>query len=420
MPVGRKTAAGRTAVMTLEQEIERLSRGVVDILPEGELGRRLREVRARGQVLRVKFGADPSAPDLHLGHAVVLRTLRDFQDCGHEVVFLIGDFTGMIGDPTGKSETRPALTREQVLENAGTYQEQVFRILDPGRTIIRFNSEWMDGMKAAEVVRLCGHMTVARMAEREDFANRLATGRAIGLHEFLYPLIQGYDSVVLDADVEVGGTDQRFNLLVGRDLQKAWGQTPQVVLTLPLLEGTDGRQKMSKSLGNAIGVADDADTIFGRTMSIADELVTRWASLLGFEFAAGAIEEIGPMAAKKNLAEKLSTWLCGAEEASRARTRFEHRFQLRESYEPELRELVVSEAMSLARLLVQLGFASSGAAARRLIVQGGVRIDGERATDGTRTFHGGDVVLVAAGRRHLARVRLVLSTEGLDHGETAR
>ena len=406
--------------MTVQQEVELLSRGVVDILPQGELGRRLHEVRGRGHVLRVKFGADPSAPDLHLGHAVVLRKLRDFQDCGHEVVFLIGDFTGMIGDPTGKSETRPALTREQVLENARTYQDQVFRILDPERTVIRFNSEWMEGMKAAEVVQLCGQMTVARMAEREDFAHRLATGRGIGLHEFLYPLIQGYDSVALNADVEVGGTDQRFNLLVGRDLQKARGQTPQVVLTLPLLEGTDGRQKMSKSLGNAIGVADDADTIFGRTMSIPDELVARWAALLGFESTVGETEEIGPMAAKKNLAENLSAWLCGAEAAVSARTRFEHRFQMREAYEPELRELVVADAISLARLLVQLEFVSSGAEARRLIAQGGVRIDGERAMDGARTFDAGDVVLVAAGRRRLARVRMVSSTKGLDQRKAER
>ena len=237
-----------------------IRRGAVDILPEDALVAKLQE----GRPLRVKLGADPSAPDLHLGHAVVLTKLREFQDLGHAVIFLIGDFTGMIGDPTGRSETRKPLTREQLSVNAETYRQQVFKILDPARTEVRFNSEWMDRISAADMVRLCAHYTVARMLERDDFAKRFEERRPIGVHEFLYPLIQGYDSVALRADVEVGGTDQRFNLLVGRELQKAYGQPAQVVLTLPLLEGTDGAAKMSKSLGNAIGIAEPPEQVFGK------------------------------------------------------------------------------------------------------------------------------------------------------------
>ncbi len=407
-------------MISVEEEAERLSRGAVDVLPVGELCQRVAQARARGRPLRVKFGADPSAPDLHLGHAVVLRKLAEFQEHGHEVVFLIGDFTGMIGDPTGKSETRPALTREQVGENARSYREQVFRILDRERTVVRFNSEWMEAMRAADVIRLGAQMTVARMVERDDFARRLAEGRPIGIHEFLYPLVQGYDSVALEADVEVGGTDQRFNLLVGRDLQKAWGQPQQVVLTMPLLEGTDGKQKMSKSLGNAIGVSDEPDTIFGRTMSIPDPLVARWAALLGFEAVIGKPGDLGPMEAKKGLAEALASWLCGAEAASQARIRFERRFQNREAFEPELREIPVTEDLTLVRMLVQLGFATSGAEARRLIAQGAVRIGEERAAEPGQAFRAGEEILLSVGRRRLARVRLILSTQPLDDSKRGR
>ena len=267
-------------MLTVKEQLERLQAGTVDVLPAGELERKLEASAKKQRPLRIKLGADPSAPDLHLGHVVVLRKLAEFQACGHEVVFLIGDFTGMIGDPTGKSETRKPLTREQVQANARTYQEQVFKILDPARTTIRFNSEWMDQMKPADMVKLCAQYTVARILERDDFAKRMRESRPIGIHEFLYPLVQGYDSVALQADVEVGGTDQSFNLLVGRELQKAYGQEPQCILTMPLLEGTDGQQKMSKSLGNAIGIADPPADMFGRLMSISDELMVRYAALL--------------------------------------------------------------------------------------------------------------------------------------------
>jgi len=261
---------------SLDEQMRVICRGTVDVLPREELAAKLRE----GRPLRVKLGADPSAPDLHLGHLVALNKLREFQDLGHVVIFLIGDFTGMIGDPTGRSETRKPMTLEQVRANAETYRQQVFKILDPARTEVRFNSEWMDRMPARDMIRLCAHYTVARMLERDDFAKRYEEERAIGVHEFLYPLIQGYDSVALQADVEVGGTDQRFNLLVGREIQKAYGQASQVVVTLPLLEGTDGVQKMSKSLGNAIGIADRPDDMFGKLMSISDAMMLRYYELL--------------------------------------------------------------------------------------------------------------------------------------------
>ena len=267
-------------MIPVQEQMDILCRGAIEILPAGALEKKLAKAVAEDRPLRIKFGADPSAPDLHLGHAVVIHKLAEFQQLGHQVIFLIGDFTGMIGDPTGKSETRVALTREQVRENATTYEEQVFRILDREKTEVRFNSEWMDKMTAADMIRLCGHMTVARMVERDDFAKRLASGRAIGIHEFLYPLVQAYDSVALRADVEVGGSDQSFNLLVGREVQRGYDSAPQVVLTMPLLEGTDGEKKMSKSLGNAIGIADPATDVFGKLMSISDDLMLRYEGLL--------------------------------------------------------------------------------------------------------------------------------------------
>jgi tyrosyl-tRNA synthetase len=394
---------------SLEQQRATIRRGTVDLLPEEELVAKLRE----GRPLRVKFGADPSAPDLHLGHTVALTKLRQFQDLGHQVIFLIGDFTGMIGDPTGKSETRKSLTREEVGANAETYRQQVFKILDPERTEVRFNSEWMDRMSAAELVRLSAHYTVARMLERDDFATRYAEERAIGVHEFLYPLVQGYDSVALRADIEVGGTDQRFNLLVGREIQKAYGLAPQVVLTLPLLEGTDGTQKMSKSLGNAIGIAEPPAEIFGKIMSISDAMMVRYYELLTNEELGTLRQQLDsgalhPMEAKKQLARSIVARFYDDAAARHVLEAFEHRFQRREL--PE--DLAVFEwpaaaplPASLAQVMTLSGMTSSMSEARRLIGQGAVRIDGSRVDDIShhieRTEKG---VVLQVGRRRIQRI----------------
>lgn len=398
-------------MLTVDEQLQVLKRGAVDVLPEGELASKLEASIAQRRPLRVKLGADPSAPDLHLGHAVVLTKLAQFQQCGHEVVFLIGDFTGMIGDPTGKSETRKPLTREEVQANARTYQEQVFKLLDPARTTIRFNSEWMDAMSPADIVRLCAQYTVARILERDDFAKRMRENRPIGIHEFLYPLVQGYDSVALRADVEVGGTDQKFNLLVGRELQKAYGQNPQCVLTMPLLEGTDGQQKMSKSLGNAIGIADAPEDMFGKLMSLSDDLMFRYAELLSSEasdlrarVASGAVH---PMEAKKGLARELVARFHGEAAGGDAQRFFERRFQARSDYAAD--EVLVEcpgAGMALYALLVRLGFAASNSEARRLVAQRAVRVDQAVVEDPNCVLPVGADVLVAVGRRRLARVRL--------------
>jgi tyrosyl-tRNA synthetase len=392
-----------------DAQLATIRRGTVDVLPVEELAARL----SKGRPLRVKFGADPSAPDLHLGHAVALTKLRQFQDLGHTVIFLIGDFTGMIGDPTGKSETRKPLTREQVRANAETYRQQVFKILDPARTEVRFNSEWMDKMSAADVVRLCAHYTVARMLERDDFAKRYADEQAIGIHEFLYPLVQGYDSVALRADVEVGGTDQRFNLLVGRELQKAYGQPPQIVLTLPLLEGTDGVQKMSKSLGNAIGIADPPGEIFGRVMSISDIMMLRYYELLTGEDVKTLREAVEsgalhPMEAKKRLARRIVARFYDEATAQHESADFERRFQRRELPEHvpafEWSE-PPSVPPSLPRVLMASGLASSMSDARRLIQQGAVRVDGERIEDAHFVLAStGKPVIVQVGSRRIREI----------------
>ena len=370
---------------SISEQIALLRKGSVALVHEKELRQRL----GAGRPLRVKLGADPSAPDLHLGHAVVLTKLRQFQDLGHTVIFLIGDFTGRIGDPTGRSETRKALSDEEVRVNARTYQEQVFKILDPARTEVRFNSEWMDRMSATDIVRLCAQYTVARILERDDFEKRFKAQKPIHIHEFLYPLVQGYDSVALQADVEIGGTDQRFNLLVGRELQKSYGMAPQVVLTLPLLEGTDGVQKMSKSLGNYIGISEPAGDIFGKVMSISDELMLRYFDLLTELDPAGVRAEIErgglhPMEAKKRLAGLLVERFHGAASAAAARAAFEQRFQRRQLPD-EVPEYAWCGArggtVRLVELLTAAGMASSMSDARRKIQQGGVRVDGERVTD---------------------------------------
>lgn len=392
--------------MDEEAHLRLIRRGTVDVLPLSELRDKLR----RGRPLRVKFGADPSAPDLHLGHCVALSKLREMQDLGHLVIFLIGDFTAMIGDPTGRSETRPALTREEVRDNARTYEAQVFKILDASRTEVRFNSEWMQSMPASDLVRLCGQYSVARMLERDDFSRRFAEQRSIGIHEFLYPLIQAYDSVALRADVELGGTDQRFNLLVGREIQKAYGQEPQVVLTMPLLEGTDGRQKMSKSLGNAIGITEPPSEMFGKVMSISDDLMLRYYELLTPENVADMRRELSagqvhPMALKKRLASLLVSRFYDDQAARRAQRDFELQFQKR-----LLPEEVPTfhwpgqptQAVSLVQAMKQSGLVRSASEARRLIVQGAVRVEGRRIADvNHRIDAAAGRVLIQVGSRRI-------------------
>ena len=408
--------------MATEDDVRRLERGVVDVIPDGELAARLASVRREGRPLRVKLGADPSAPDLHLGHTVVLAKLREFQDLGHTVIFLIGDFTARIGDPSGRSETRRPLTATEIQENAATYGEQVFRILDRAQTEVRFNSEWMDRMRADDVVRLCGQYTVARILERDDFAKRFRDERPIGVHEFLYPLVQGYDSVALRADVEVGGTDQRFNLLVGREIQRAYGVPPQVVMTLPLLEGTDGVQKMSKSLGNAIGITETPDEMFGKIMSISDDLMLRWYDVLAPEDAGATRTAVAggtlhPREAKARLAASQVARFHSRTDAEVARERFDERFQRGGLPEEMIGEweaaTPVGTEVSLPALLSGAGLTKSNGEARRLIAQGGVRLDGlvassERLAGGALEWgpDGRATLLVQVGKRRACRILL--------------
>jgi tyrosyl-tRNA synthetase len=380
-------------------QVEWLRRGTEEVITEDELLVKIERSLRTGVPLRVKLGADPSAPDLHLGHAVVLRKLREFQDLGHRAIFLIGDFTGMIGDPTGKSETRKPLTAEEVQVNAATYREQIFKILDPDRTEIRFNSEWLAGMRFADVIRLAAQYTVARILEREDFQKRYRERRPIGIHEFLYPLVQGYDSVVLGADVELGGTDQRFNLLVGRELQRAYGMEPQVAIITPLLEGTDGIEKMSKSLNNYIGVTEPPREIYGKAMSIPDSLIVRYAELA----AAMPPEEVQalqkglsegtlhPRVAKASVARSLVACYHGARAAEQAAREFDRVFRdkglpdetpLFEVPEPRIDSGGGSgETVPLVWLIMASGGTKSLSEARRLIRQGGVSLDGEVVLD---------------------------------------
>ena len=369
-----------------EQVLATLLRGTDEVLVEHELVKKLQE----GRPLRIKAGFDPTAPDLHLGHTVLINKLKQFQDLGHEVLFLIGDFTGMIGDPTGKNVTRKPLTREQVLENAKTYQEQIFKILDPAKTQVMFNSTWMNAMSPADLIQLAAKHTVARMLERDDFNKRFKGGQPIAIHEFLYPLIQGYDSVAMKADVELGGTDQKFNLLVGRQLQEVFGQKPQVVMTMPILEGLDGVQKMSKSLNNYIGIADPADDMFGKLMSISDELMWRYFELVSFrpmtEINAWRLEcENGanPRNYKVKLAQEIIERFHDAAAAEKALENFEARFQ-RGAIPDEMDELTLStegSGYSIANLLKDAGLASSTSEAIRMINQGAVKISGEKVTD---------------------------------------
>jgi len=392
---------------SVDEQMEILRRGCVEVLEEGELRERLRS----GVPLRVKAGFDPTAADLHLGHTVLLQKLRHFQQLGHQVIFLIGDFTARIGDPTGRSETRPVLSRESIDANARTYVEQVGKVLDMSNVEVRRNSEWLDPLGSDGMIRLAAQYTVARMLERDDFEKRYRNHRPIGVHEFLYPLIQGHDSVALNADVEIGGTDQKFNLLVGRDLQRAGGRRPQVVMTLPLLEGKDGQQKMSKSLGNAIGVCDAPDQMFGALMSISDELMMRYYELLSDRTLAEVGEirggRVHPMEAKKQLAAELVVRFHGANAGADARAAFEKRFQRRElpNDVPEFAWTGGSDRVGVCRLLHDTGLAASKGEARRLVEQGAVRIDGERVADPVEEIAAVGSPLVEVGKRRILRVR---------------
>ena len=397
--------------MNFEQQIAELERGASEVLTRPELEKKLE----RGTPLKVKAGFDPTAPDLHLGHTVLLNKMRQFQQFGHEVTFLIGDFTGMIGDPSGRNATRPALSLEEIQANARTYESQVFRILDRGRTRIDFNSRWLSPLTAADVVRLAAHYTVARMLERDDFARRYKSGQPISIHEFLYPLAQGYDSVAMHADVELGGTDQKFNLLVGRTLQEAYGQERQVVLTMPLLEGTDGVNKMSKSLGNYIGITEDPDSMFGKVMSVSDTLMWRYYELLSFR----PLEEIArlrraceegrnPRDVKLELAHELVARFHDAAAAGRAQQNFMSRVS-EKAVPQDLPVKVIAvdgQGVRIANLLKEAGLAASTSEANRKIGEGAVRIDGVRLSDRGLTLKAGAEHVFQLGARRFARVRL--------------
>jgi len=402
---------GFDTMTSVEEALAIIRRGTEEILVEEGLVKKL----AQGRALRVKAGFDPTAPDLHLGHTVLINKLRQFQDLGHEVLFLIGDFTGMIGDPTGKSVTRKPLTREEVLANAATYEQQIFHILDPERTLVVFNSSWMGELRASDLIGLAARHTVARMLERDDFSKRFKAGQPIAIHEFLYPLVQGYDSVALKADIELGGTDQKFNLLVGRQLQEAFGQDPQVVITLPILEGLDGVQKMSKSLGNYIAIADPPEEMFGKLMSISDDLMWRYFELLSFRPASevddwrdAAAAGANPRDIKFRLAEELVGRFHGPRHAQRALDAFVARFQrgaLPDNI-PEIDAPTGGAGLLIANLLRDAGLASSTSEAIRLIGQGAVRIDGERLEDPRLHCAPGTTHTYQVGKRRFARVKV--------------
>lgn len=393
-----------------QKQLEVIKRNSSDIISIDEFLKKLARSFETGKPLRVKAGFDPTAPDLHLGHTVLIQKLKEFQDLGHHVLLLIGDFTGMIGDPTGRNETRKPLTREEVLRNADTYKEQVFKILDKTKTEVVFNSVWMDKVSSVELIGIAAKFTVARMLERDDFTKRYREGRPIAIHEFLYPLVQGYDSVVLKSDVELGGTDQLFNLLVGRTLQKESGQEPQVILTMPILEGTDGVQKMSKSLGNYIGITEAPKEIFGKVMSVSDELMLRYYSLLS-GVSLERIEDIKkgavhPKEAKEALAFELTERFHGQVEAEKAKEGFKNLFVKKETPD-DVEEVVVKaegEKMWLPKVLVEAGAVKSTSEAQRLIEQGGVKINGEKVTDKKTEVSTKEPLLIQAGKRVFKKV----------------
>jgi tyrosyl-tRNA synthetase len=399
-------------MLPVDEQMLRIRRGAADIIVETELRDKLARARATGTPLKVKLGLDPTAPDLHLGHVVVLQKLHDFQTLGHQVIIIIGDFTGMIGDPTGRSETRRPLTWDEIRANAETYRTQLGKILDMERTRVEFNSTWLGPITFEGIIRETATLTVAQMLQREDFAARYAAGRPISLHEFLYPIAQGYDSVALGADVELGGTDQTFNLLVGRDLQRAHGQEPQVALTVPLLVGLDGAQKMSKSLGNAVGITEPPADMYGKLMSVSDELMYRYFELLTRvpESEIEALRALHPMEAKKRLARDITAQYHGGRAAEEAEAAFVRVFQERQS-PAAVEESVLTRAqlgegkITVTRVLVAAGLAATNSEARRLIGQGAVEVDGARVTDPTEAFTrwGG---LVRLGKRRFKRVIL--------------
>jgi tyrosyl-tRNA synthetase len=400
----------------VERQLEILKRGMVDLISEKELRKKLTDARKQKRPLRVKLGMDPTAPDLHLGHTVVLQKLKQFQELGHVAIFLIGDFTGMIGDPTGRVETRPVLTKEELMQNAETYKEQVFKILDPGATEVRFNSEWFEAMNAADMIRLCAQYTVARMLEREDFRNRYQNNLPVSVHEFLYPLVQGYDSVALKADVELGGHDQIFNLLVGRDIQRAYGQESQVVLTVPLLEGTDGVNKMSKSYGNYVGIDEAPDLVFGKLMSISDELMLKYYELLSditLEELQALKEGIRtgtmhPKQAKINFAHEIVKRFHGAEAALQAERNFEKVFRDREI--PEEIEVASikkgKDAIWIPQLLASIGMVTSTSEGKRMITQGAVSINGSKISSEDLPLSDVDELVIKVGKRKFKKVLL--------------
>ncbi|MGB7911411.1 MAG: tyrosine--tRNA ligase [Desulfobaccales bacterium] len=400
----------------VDEQLALIKQGCQEIIREEELKARLQEAIATGKPLRIKAGFDPTAPDLHLGHTVLIQKLKHFQDLGHQVIFLIGDFTGLIGDPSGKSETRPPLTEAEVKANAATYERQIFKILDRDKTLIDFNSRWMKQMSAQDLIKLAARHTVARMLEREDFHKRYNSQTPISIHEFLYPLIQGYDSVALAADVELGGTDQTFNLLVGRDLQREYGQQPQVVITLPLLEGLDGVQKMSKSLGNYVGIDEAPGVMFGKIMSISDPLMLRYFELLT-DIAPGDLARLQedlaqggrhPRQVKEELALELVARYHGKEAALEAARQFARIFRdkgLPEEIE-EVELLAAGSKLWLPKAMVDAGLAGGTSQARRLITQGGVQVDGEKVTDANLELAAGKSYLLKVGKRRFRRVTL--------------
>ncbi len=398
-------------MLGVQESLKVIKRGCQELLLEQELAQKLES----GQPLRVKAGFDPTAPDLHLGHTVLLNKMRQFQELGHHVIFLIGDFTGMIGDPSGKNATRPPLSREQIEDNARTYKDQVFKILDANRTEIAFNSTWFDPMRAADVIRLAAKHTVARMLERDDFGKRYRGNQPIAIHEFLYPLVQGYDSVALRADVELGGTDQKFNLLVGRELQKHYDQPPQCVLTMPLLEGLDGVNKMSKSLGNYVGINEPPEQIFGKLMSVSDELMWRYIELLSFEpmsvverWKAEVADGRNPRDIKVAFAQEIVARFHDRTAAERALADFEARFKQGEVPE-DMREYPIEaiKMYTVPQILKHVGLTASTSEAMRMIEQGGVRLDGEKVSDKGLVLSKGQEVVLQVGKRKFARVKLV-------------
>jgi tyrosyl-tRNA synthetase len=401
--------------MTIDEQLEYLRKGTVEIIREDELRVKLEKSAAAGAQLRVKLGADPTAPDIHLGHTVVIRKLRAFQELGHTVIFLIGDFTGLIGDPSGKSATRPQLSREEIEANAETYKQQIFKLLDPEKTEIRFNSEWMDKLGSDGFIRLASHVTVKQILERDDFAKRLSEERPIALHELLYPLTQAYDSVALHADVELGGTDQKFNLLLGRNLQREYEQKAQVAVIMPLLVGTDGAQKMSKSLSNYIGINEAPQEIFGKVMSISDDLMWSYYELLtdlrpeeiARMRAAAAGGERNPRDLKVELAKRIIADFHSAEDARNAEEEFKRLFQQKQAPEEVEERALAAGNWKLPRLLVETALAGSMAEARRLIEQGGVSVDGERRArvDYEVDLRMRETVLIQVGKRRFLRVR---------------